>query len=274
MSDLAPLRLVDEGEEPVVDAAEPKVFARSISVPPGAPWDQARAARLEARVGAPLPLGEVSYQLRRLDSWRPGQAAKFAAFYVRAKDVGQRLRAECLVDGRTMEVVFVSRVERERRARGVTLVAVVAALGTVLALASIAVAISARHSAEVQLAGLEKLSVVKSRMAKALEAEHRSASALDVAGMQNRSLSNYLLDLDWASSAKAPGARIQALHWDRGAMAVEARGDAAPLAGGDRELTKIGKPLKPGLWLWGVTSRGVAGGSRNPPPNYQSGSGQ
>jgi hypothetical protein len=261
------LRLVDE-QAAAADAAadEPKVFARSISVPPGAPWDQARAARLEARVGAPLPLAEIEHQLRRLGSWRPGQPARFAAFYVRTADVGQRLTTQALVDARWLEVTFVSRAERERQARRMSIALAAVAVGLVTLLASAAVAISARGTAEGELSSIEQLADAKQKIAGAVELQHRQAGALEAAGVRGRSLSDYLDDLDWAASAKAPGARIQAVHWQRGAMAIEARGDAAPFNPVGRSVTKVDKPLRPGVWLWGVTPAGPGYPARPPAP--------
>jgi hypothetical protein len=199
-------------------------------------------------------LADISYQVRRLEGWRPGQAAKFAAFYVRSKDVGQRLRADCMVDGRLLEVVFVSRLEREGQTRRAAGLLVAAAAGIVLALTSVAVAISARHNAETQLTELEHLASTKARLARTIETERQEVRSLDAAGMRRRSISTYLADLDWASSAKAPGTRIGAVHWDRGVMGVEVRGEQAPFIDAGRTATKMDKPIRPGVWLWGVDS--------------------
>lgn len=248
------LRLVDE--EPLIDDAtddEPKVFARSISIPPGAPWDQSRAARLEARAGAPLPLAEIEHQLRRLEGWRPGAPGKFAAFYVRTTDIGAQLTSQTLVDGRWVEVTFVSRAERERIARRAAIVLGAAGAGLLMLIASVAVAISSRASNADQLASLEQLAIAKQRIAQSSDVQRREAAALQAAGVRGRGLNDYLADLDWAAGAKAPGARIQAIHWDHGAMAVEARGEVAPFNPVGRVATKLDKPLRPGVWLWGVT---------------------
>ncbi len=265
MSDVAPLRLVDEDEPPEASAQEPKVHARQFAAPAGAPWDQARAARLEARLGAPLPLAELVYQLRRLEPWRPGRPARFAAFYARSRDVGELLEAVVEVAGRPLAVRFVSASAQSRKARGLIAVA----LGVGVALAAVAgavtLALSVRSDAEERLTSLEPALAAKTRLARALERQSKESRALETGGLRGRALSDYLSDVAWASAAKAPGARIDALHWDHGLMAVEAHGDTSPFVG-NREVTRIDKPLRPGLWLWGVAPASRTGlGHRDPP---------
>jgi hypothetical protein len=262
MSDVTTsLRLVGDEPPPEDEAApsgdDPKVFARSISAPPGAPWDQWRAARLEARVGAPLPLTDIVHQLRRLDPWRPGRPAKFAAFYVRASDVGTRLKSEALLDGRWLEVTFVSRAEREHLARRTTLVLLGAGLGALTLVAALVIALGARRDAEDRLASLEQMAAAKERLARTAELQRRESSALAAAGMRGRSLGDYLADLDWMAGAKASGARLQVVHWERGVAAVEARGVTAPFVAAGRIVTKVYKPLRPGVWLWAVGPAGA-----------------
>lgn len=253
MMEPAPLRLINtEDGAAASEPPEPKVFTRTISAPPGAPWEQRKAATLEARIGAPLPLRELEFQVVRMDRWRPGQASKFAAFYVRTRDVGRRFSAEAIVDGQPVEAVFVGRGERASAARKTAIFAAAAVGGLALGAISLTVALSARHGAEAQLEELERLVRQKAALARAAEAERREAKALDQAGMAGRSLYGYLTDLDWASAAKTPTARIDAIHWDRGAIAVEARGDDPPFAEQGRHLTRMDKPLRPHVWLWGV----------------------
>jgi hypothetical protein len=62
----------------------------------------------------------------------------------------------------------------------------------------------------------------------------------------------------WAGAAKAPAAHIDALHWERGYMAVEVRGDTPPFANPDRAVLKADKPSRPGVWLWGVEPAAAA----------------
>jgi hypothetical protein len=255
MTDAAMLRLVEEpdGAREAPEEAEPKVFARSIAAPAGAPWDQTRVAHLEARAGAPLPIGELVYQLRRLEPWRPGNPARFAAFYARSAAVGARHKTHAEVDGRRLEVTFVSRAEREREAKRASLIFAIAGGCMVVVLASIAVGVTARHNTEAQLVALEGLAAQKAQLAAAADTARLQSNALTVAGVRGHAVSDLLGDLDWAATAKAPGARIQAVHWSGAVMVVEARGQIDPFVAGGRTATRMEKPLRPGLWLWGVT---------------------
>lgn len=243
------LRLVED-DEATADTSEPKVFVRSITAPPGLPWDQARAAGLEARLGAPIPLGGVTYQLRRLDTWAPGASARFAAFYVRSEEVHGQLTTFAEVDGRSVQVVFSSAAELRRRARRLAIMAGAAALVLVLLAAPALWALKARADAETRLTGMEQTVAAKMRQANNLRSLKRQARILDAAHARGRGLSDVVADLAMVSTAKAPGARIQAFHWDKRYIAVEARGDGEPFARLGRLVRKSDRPSRSGVWLW------------------------
>jgi len=63
------------------------------------------------------------------------------------------------------------------------------------------------------------------------------------------------------SAARTPDARIEALHWDHGLLAVEARGEYPPIAGSGPPPERSSKPVRPGVWLWGLKT-GAAGHQR------------
>lgn len=248
------LRIVDPeaGEPQPQTRPAPRVFVRTVPAPPGLPWDQARAADLEARMGAPLPLNGVAYQVRRLDGWAPGRPARFAAFYVRAAEIGERLSTTVEVDGAPVDVQFVSERERRRQARTLlTGAGVAGGLAVVLALALLC-AVQARIQASARLDTLEQQADSRLRQAQKLAALKLQARALDAAGARGASLVQVLDDLAVVSAAKAPNAHIQAFHWDRGYMGVEVRGDAQPFAAIDRQVQRADKPVRPDVWLWGV----------------------
>jgi hypothetical protein len=65
-----------------------------------------------------------------------------------------------------------------------------------------------------------------------------------------------LADLQWLARARSPGARIVAIHWDHGLMALETRGgDAPPVATTEREVVRAPRQAQPGVWLWGIRRR-------------------
>jgi len=235
-------------EQPV---AEPKIFVRTISAPPGWPWEQQRAAGLDARHGAPLPLGEVAMQLRRLEVWRPGQAARYAAFYVRRGEVRGRLDAEVHVAGQPQHVTFLAPGQQQRLARRLAFTTLGAFVIVAVIALSLVNAVLSRERAETQLQTIEAAAIVKLRQARVIRTLRAQSEALDAADRGER-LDKVLADLAWASAARAPGARIEAWRWRDGLMAVEVRGDAAPFTATDRLIQKAPAPLRKRVWLWGV----------------------
>lgn len=252
------LRVVDEVEgadftssERAPPSVEPKVFVRTIAAPPGWPWEQQRAASLDARHGAPLPLGEVAMQLRRIEAWRPGQAARYAAFYVRRGEVRGRLETQVDVAGQLQRVTFLAPGEQQRLARRFAYTAIAACVVVAVIFLSIVSAMFSRQEAEAQLQAAEAAASAKLRQARAFHTLRAQSEALDASDRGER-LNTVLADLAWASTAKAPDARIEAWRWQGGLMAVEARGDASPFTATDRLIQKSPKALHKRVWLWGV----------------------
>lgn len=259
MSDASGLRLVDaEAAEPILEPVGPKVFARSISAPPGPPWDQARAARLEARLGAPLPLGEVVFRLYRLEAWGFGRVARYAAAYVRARDIKTALDTVVEIDGRRLRVRFISAAEQRRRARSFGFVAGAAVISVLALGLALTTALTVRSDAAFRLDGLDQQAAVRLREVGRLEALKDQTIRLNLADVKGESLGDYLRDLGWAAQAKTPGAHINSIHWEHGLMIVEVRGDGPPFTQTDRTVVKAAKPVRSGVWLWGVGPAGVA----------------
>lgn len=244
--------LVTFDEEPRL---EPKVFSRTIATPAALPWDQARSAHLDARLGAPLPLTEVTYQLRRLEPWAPGRPGRFAAFYVRTREVGARLDATVQVDGRPFEVSFLSAAEQSRRARRLAFAAAIGGLCVAPPVAVIWSAATKRAQIEQQLDSADQTAARKLKEAQDLETLKRQARLLNLAGGADRRLKVVLNDLAWASAARSADVKLEAIHWDRGYMAFEVRGETDPFPRVDRPVKKFDKPVRRGVWLWGVGPR-------------------
>lgn len=250
------LRLVEPDDLSVVEGArddiargeaaavaQPRVFARAVHAPAGWPWEQVRAAQLAARHEAPLPIDQVHLRLKRLAPWRPSQAARFAACYVRISEVAERFEAQVEVEGRPVQVAFEPPEALARRARRSLLVGVGAAIAAALLFVSIAGALLARTQGEEQLASLEHDAAVKLQRAEAAQSVRRQSAAL-VAASPGEPIAAPLADLAWAMAARAPDARIQAWRWDHGVSRVEARGEASPFADPHRAVTREGG----GVW--------------------------
>lgn len=245
-----------EGDEALAPTG-PQLFVRLLAAPPGTPWDQARAAGLEARLGAPLPLVEVAYRLRRLEGWRPGAPGRYAAVYVRAREVGAGFATTVSVEGREIPVSFLSAAEQARRFRKVLVVAVAAGASVLLATGSVTLALARQAEAEARLQALEERAAAALKAAESQRRLKAQAVALDGADGRGRRLVDVLDDLAWASRKKAPTARLRAVHWDRGYMAFEVQGETPPFERPDRIVEKAPQPIRGDVWLWGVEPAGA-----------------
>ncbi len=249
---LRPVNDDDEDHRP--RPPQPKLFTRMITTRPAPPWDQGRQAALEARLGAPARLSEVAYRLQRLDSWRPGKAVRYAAVYVRAEEARQGLVATTQIGDEEITVRFTPPAERARRLRSAALVGLACA-GGVAFLTVIAGTVAARRGEIADaLETTQAVSAAKLREVGALRRLKRQAVALDAAGLRGQRLIDVVAGLAWASRSKAPGAHIEAFHWDHGFMAVEADGDTPPFDGTEQPMQRSSAPVRPGVWLWGVSS--------------------
>lgn len=264
------LRLVDE-EDAALDGApvpepkpEAKVFVRTLLAPPGLPWEQARTAELDARLSSPLPAGDVVYQLRRLDAWRPGSPARFAAFYVLARDVDGRLETQAQVDGRDVRVVFESGAVTAERAKRLGVVGLAAAVVAFAIVLVTGLAVARRTELDGKLTTIEQQADVKLRNASAKARLKSQSQALRAWPDKGAPVGDLMADLAWISSAKAAGAQVYGVHWDRGLLAVEAPEPAPLVVFGDRKVQRSSKPVRPGVFLWAVERQPIASPVREP----------
>ena len=256
MNQLSDLHAAGEGpdEAPSLDGlVSPTVFVRTISTPAGAPWDQARAAALEARVGAPLPLNDVVYQLKRLDGWTFGRPARYAACYVRSNEVGDDFETLTEIDGRSVSVRFLSQAEQARRTRQVSMIGAGVAVTLLLVVGAGLSALAMRSDLDSRLSALEQTTTVRLRRAEAQQQEREQSRALVAAHTEGHTVNDVLGDLQWVSANKVSGAHIDSIHWESGFLGVEARGDGAPVASSERSVIKVNKPVRPDVWLWGIS---------------------
>ena len=162
-------------------APPPSVFARAVQAPAGWPWEQTRAALLEARHAAPLTIDEMQLRLVRLTPWRPNEPARFAACYVRANEVTGRFETSVEIDGRSIEVVFEPPEAMAQRARRSLALAVATTAVVAIVFVAITGALLARSQAEQQLSDLERLADSKLRRAQTSQLAWRESAALAAA---------------------------------------------------------------------------------------------
>lgn len=230
------------------------MFVRAIVTRAAAPWDQARAAALEARMNAPLPLDVTAYVLKRLEPWKPGAQGRYVAVYARRTDVRDGLVATARLDGRAIPVRFLS-VERQRQQLKVFAAAAGGAAILVFLLVVCGASVfTTRAQANLRLEQLEQSTQRRLAAAKRQRAVAAQVEAVEAAGLDELRVGAVLADLDWAAGAVAPGASIEAFYREGPLLAVEVRGDQTPFAVTDRMVQRSEKPVRRGVWLWGVTA--------------------
>ncbi|MDO8297670.1 MAG: hypothetical protein Q7T19_14665 [Caulobacter sp.] len=243
-----------EGQDPE-DRAPPEaaLFVRPIPTRAAMPWDQARAAALEARLNAPLPIGELAWQIRRLQPWRPGAPGRYVAIYARREDVRDGLTAAADVDGRAVPVQFPSPGKRREQVRRLAVVGTGAGLAAFLLVSSVISVLAVRVRAAAQLDALEQATAGRLEQTRAQKALQAQEQAITAAGLTGRRASRVLNDLAWAARSKAPDAGVEGFLWEGTLFAVEVRGEANPFPAADRRVERSASPVRPGVWLWGVT---------------------
>jgi hypothetical protein len=263
------LRFVDDPAE-IADAITPEtepapqVFVRTLTAPPGWPWEQRRNIELEARHGAPLPIGELVYRVRRLEPWRSGAGSRFAVFYVAARDVPGQLEATADVDGRPLSVTFSTGAGLTGQAGRALARSLFLGVAAVLILTSIGAAVAQRAETDAKLSLVEQRAAARLRAAEGRDHVRMQARMLDNVPERGPTLADVAADLAWASNAKRADVRLEGLHWDRGLMGLEVRAESSPFEGLiDRPMRRSAHAVRPGVWLWAV---GGARGADGPSP--------
>jgi hypothetical protein len=246
----------DEGISPREPA---QILLRGVTTPPATPWDQARAAEMEARLQSPLPAEIVVWRLRRLQGWRPGAPGRFVAAYVRRADVGDGLAASEAFEGRDLQFEFIPPGRRQALARRFVLAAAAAGAASLVLAVAVATALQGRGETAARLAGLEQTLDRQQRQQAARAYLASRDQLLASAGMAAQQPSRVLSDLAWMAQNRVEGVNLEAVLWEPGLVAAEVRGDQAPFQATDRALRRADRPIRPGVSLWGVIDTGPAG---------------
>lgn len=265
MTAQAAVRLAPPDEAQADEASHPQVFVRVFSVPPGAPWEQARAANLEARHGAPLPVSDLMLRIQRLEAWRPGAMGRYGAFYIRSREYRGVFETSVEIEGRPHKVAFGRKAADGDRLRRLLVVGGMALATTITLTIGAGLALAARAERGTRLDALELQVEQRLRAAQVYQRQKDVAQELQGAIGPSVSLESVMQELAWVARSKAADGHILAVHWDKGLLAVEARGDVAPFSAADRLVERSEKPLTPGVWLWGVRPSGSSqarGGAR------------
>jgi hypothetical protein len=214
-----------------LDTAPADIFVHVISVPAAGPWDQSRAARMSAELGAPLPAGQSSQCLRRLDRWSPGRPGRFAIGYMRASQAaGDRIRT-VLVEGRTVRFVFQDPLAQEARRRAWLVNAGLAA-GAAFCLVVAGWTWSQRRDETVEvLATRTRQANIDLRAHRLQALQARNLARMQPADLLGRTGSKVAADLAWLDTVRDRRSKLTGVVWEDRTLRVSTASGQAPVVG-------------------------------------------
>ncbi len=225
-------------------------FTRVLSVPPAWPWDQARAARLEAQHTSPVSGDSINILVRRLEPWRLNEPGRYVAVYLRAGEARAGQGFDIEVQGRRVHIDLPSpalraAMIRERAWQAGAVIAIVLGMGCLGTLT-----FQRRDAFDDRLTADETRIHREAHLAKAVLQAGRDAQTLAGAGLDHQDLDQALADLKYVTLAKDPAVRVDAFYWNKGYWAVEGEGDAPPVRDANLNLQRSARPVRRGVWLW------------------------
>ena len=242
----------DQTADPKVRPASSASFTRQISTPTALPWRQSQMAELEARLGAPAPIEQLVYRVRRTSPWRARDHGQFEVEYAHAPLGGAPPRR--LLFGTIPLPSSSSSESRQAELRSAAIIVALIAAALILPIAAVTQTVSIRGARSAAILDLEQHADVVERRAKF--AARRAAEAKRFDRLQVRELSpaQVLQDLNWVSVHKLPGVTISGVHWAHGIAALETSSAASPVDSTEHATERAPRPLRPGVWLWGVAT--------------------
>lgn len=218
-----------------LEEAPPSVFTRSIETPPGLPWDQRRAAELEARAGSPVTDPMVQITVARQAPWRPNRPGRFQATYARPMPKVIQPFQSAPRDRWLPDLLFDEHGQLIYWAPSVG--AAVFALAALLAVSVFAGRAASQAdamlaAAEAQLVGLAGEETGAARAV-------RAAEIVEAAGLTGSEIDRLIADLAWASRSRSSDAAIRELVWRGGQMVVVTDTDETPFTSEDRIIERI-----------------------------------
>jgi hypothetical protein len=216
-----------------MQSATRDLFVTTLDAPPGAPWDQHRAARIAAELEAPLALNEVDIAVARIGRWRPNITGRFAAGYRRVDATNMEDCRTVSVDGQDVVLIFRSSAgEALRRRRLPTTVVLVIAVASLLTGA----VVKWTHVREARAVALQQRADIARRQL--IQQRHQAATVRGLALMARndllgRSGGQVVNDLVWLGLARDRAVSINAVRWRDRRLEIQASG--RPVAGATQD---------------------------------------
>lgn len=231
----------------------PRFYVRVVETPPGAPWDQSRAARLDASLGAPLGANALTWAVERLAPWRPRMPGRFGVAYVRRQDAPTG-PSTLSVEGVQVRFRFSTPEEQTRRLRTTATTGVLAAAAICGGVLATQKALSVRAEREASLAQLEVNARGWDRVAHLRSQAASDGAVLRRAGVQGATFGDLAADLFWLGRAKAPSVTIERVRWSSSGLEVTALGPGQPVIGSERKVEPVGESGGARIWRIGSAS--------------------
>jgi hypothetical protein len=217
-------------------------FVRFFAIPAAGPWDQDRAAKLNASLGSPIPADDAAICIRRLGLWSPNEPARYAAAYMRKSQISGEHRLTKALEGRDVEFVFRDdRLVRTQRMRRLTDLVLVVVAGVAVLLAATK-SLTARSDNALVAAGAKRALQMSLARQTELTREEKISALLARAGGQTRGGDDLMRDLAWVARSKRADSQIEALTWEAGALTLKTADQSNPIASTDRQVSAISSP--------------------------------
>lgn len=207
-------------------------FTRPIHTPPGLPWDQQRAAELEARAGSPVTDPMVQIIVRRRAPWRPRRPGLFEAEYLRPQPkVIQPFQTGIRSNWPAWALGQDGRPAPWLPLGGTGLLAVFS-FGVAVSVGNLSQAEEARSLAalEAELAETESAMQIAARSV-------RNAQIIAASGLHDGDLTVALADLAWLSRSRSPEVQVREVEWRRGVTTVRFASARQPFTATDRTIS-------------------------------------
>lgn len=234
-------------------SGEIRPFTRVITTPPAFPWDQERAAQLEARHTSPMAGmtgGSLTIVVKRLKPWRPRETGRFAAVYLKGNVPPHGLSFSVDVQGQPIKVEIASKAAQAAQLRQrAWLFGSAIIVGLALTL-QVGLVVKRRAEIQDRLAQLQPQIERMAKLNAGMTKTRQNAQALSDLDLQGRDVQGAINTLRTVTVSRDPASRIEAFHWDRGDWALEVRGEAAPLKQGTITLERAPRPVRRGVVLW------------------------
>ena len=227
-----------------------KPFTLVVSVPAAWPWDQMRAARLEAQHTSPVAGDDVSIVVRRLKSWALNEPGKFAVIYLRGGETHQGVKFELDIQGQRLVIDMPSPQQKAELAQQRLWRLILTACIVLSLLLTASLSFKRRAAEAEQIAQLEVRLDRGAKVAEGVERAKADAVALADLGLNHRRMDDALADLRTLSLQRDTTVRLEAFYWDKGYWAVEAHGTTPPIKDATIAMRRSTKPVRKDVWLW------------------------